>query len=408
MTNRRIFLKAAAIAGPLCQLAILPAKAQNAYQAPTTFKRDYYKEIGVTPFINAAGGYSAYGGARMRPEVSEAIRYGTYNKAKVGELHDAIGKRIAEMAKCEAAMVTSGATASMVLGTAACMTRGDKQKIEMLPTTDGMPNEIIIQKNHRYTYDRALMVAGAKMVTVANADELRAAIGSKTAMMFWLMANHNPDGDNISMDEYLKIAKENNIPTFLDGATMTPPASNVVDACQLGFDMVGFSGGKGLRGPYSAGLLLGKSEFISHAKANNSPNSRALGRGMKVASEEYLGMMVAFETALSIDEEADFNEKRTKFSRITDQLKDIPGLTTNVILDEGLVSELYLDLEWDPLIIKMSIPEFVEKLEQSTPSIRIRMLKFAGGRAQVSATVLAEGQDVIVGRIIREVMIAHS
>lgn len=407
MTNRRTFLKAASIAYPLGQVATLPAKAQSTYQVPTTFKRDYYKELGVTPFINAAGGYSAYGGARMRAEVSEAIRYGTYNKAKVGELQDAVGKRIAEMAKCEAAMVTSGATASMVLGTAACMTRGEKQKIEMLPTTDGMPNEIIIQKNHRYTYDRALIAAGAKMVTVANVEELRSAIGPKTAMMFWLMANHNPAGDNIPMDEYLNIAGEHHIPTFLDGATMTPPASNVIDACALGFDMVGFSGGKGLRGPYSAGLLLGKSEFIAHAKANNSPNSRALGRGMKVAPEEYIGMMVAFETALSIDEETDFNEKRAKFATITDQLKDISGLKTKVFLDEGLVAELYLDLDWDPLKIKMTIPEFVDELERGTPSIRIRMLKFAGGRAQLSATVLSEGQEITVGKRIAEIMQKH-
>ncbi|MDG1438085.1 MAG: aminotransferase class V-fold PLP-dependent enzyme [Emcibacteraceae bacterium] len=408
MTNRRTFLKAASIAYPLSQVATFSANARSSYQTPVEFKRDYYKELGVTPFINAAGGYSAYGGARMRREVAEAIRYGTYNKAKVGELHDAVGMRIAEMAKAPAAMVTSGATASMVLGTAACMTRGDKEKIEMLPTTDGMLNEIIIQKNHRYTYDRALIAAGAKMITVESVEELRAAIGPKTAMMFWLMANHNPDGDNIPMDEYLKIAKEHNIPTFLDGATMTPPASNVVDACALGFDMIGFSGGKGLRGPYSAGLLLGNSELIAHAKANNSPNSRALGRGMKVAPEEYLGMMVAFEAALVINEEADFNEKRAKFARIIDQLKDIAGLTAKVLLDEGLVRELYLDLNWDQSIIKITIPEFVENLESGTPSIRIRMLKFAGGRAQLSATVLAEGQDVIVGRSIRDVFMAYS
>ena len=129
---------------------------------------------------------------------------------------------------------------------------------------------------------------------------------------------------------------------------------------------------------------------------------------MKVAPEEYLGMMLAFETALNIDEEADFKEKRAKFSRIIDQLKDIPGLKTNVILDQGLVSELYLDLEWDQSIIKLTIPEFVENLEKGKPSIRIRMLKFAGGRAQISATVLADGQDITVGRQVCDLLMAHS
>ncbi|MDC1090567.1 aminotransferase class V-fold PLP-dependent enzyme [Emcibacteraceae bacterium] len=343
----------------------------------------------------------------MRPEVAEAIRYGTYNKAKVTELDDAVGERIAEMVGVEAAMVPSGATAAMVLATAACMTRGVQQKIELLPTTTGMQNEIIIQKNHRYTYDRALIVAGAKLVEVSNEKELLEAIGPKTAMMFWLLANHNPAGDSIPMDRYLQIAKEKNIPTFLDGATMTPPATNVINACQLGFDMVGFSGGKGLRGPYSAGLLLGKKEFIDYARANNFPNSRALGRGMKVAPEEYIGMMVALEVALKVNEEADFKEKRDIFARMITKIGYIPSLKANVIVDEGMVSELYLDLGWDRSAINLTIEQFVEELQNGSPPIRIRMLKFAGGRAQFSARVLSDGQEVVVGKRVREILLSH-
>lgn len=407
MASRRNLLKAAALAYPLCKISTSPVRAQNFYQAPTTFKRDYFKELDVTPFINAAGNYSAFGGARMRPEVAEAIRFGTYHKAKVSDLHDAVGKRIAQMAGSEAAMVTSGAAASMVLGTAACMTMGDAEKIEQLPDTTGLKNEVIIQKNHRYTYDRALIVAGAKMITVSSEEELLSAIGPNTAMMFWLLANHNPDGDNIAMERYLEIAGDHNIPTFLDGATMTPPASNVIDGCKLGFDMVGFSGGKGLRGPYSAGLLLGREDLIKYARANNSPNSRAIGRGMKVAPEEYLGMMVALETALDINEEEDFNRKRAIFKRMADEIGDISGLATKVIVDEGMVNELYLDLDWDQDVIKISIEQFVEEMANGTPSIRIRMLKFAAGRANISSTVLALGQEIIVGRRIREILLAN-
>ncbi|MBT5187921.1 MAG: selenocysteine synthase [Kordiimonadaceae bacterium] len=404
MTTRRTFLKASSAIYPATILTPLAAKAQSTYQAPKTFQRDYFKEIGVTPLINAAGGYSAFGGARMRPEVAEAIRYGTYNKAKVDDLHDAVGKRIAELAQTEAAMVPSGATAAMVLSTAACMTMGDKGKIEQLPDTTGLKNEVIIQKNHRYTYDRALIVAGAVLVEVADEDELRKAIGPKTAMMFWLLANHNPDGDSINMETYLAIAKEHNISTYLDGATMTPPASNVIDACNLGFDLVGFSGGKGLRGPYSTGLLLGKKDLVAYARANSSPNSRSLGRGMKVAPEEYIGMMIAFETALGINEKEDFARKRTIFSRMSDQMKNVPSLKQNVIVDEGMVNELYLDLDWDRSIIKMSNEEFIQELKAGNPSIRFRALKFAGGRIHVSSTALDEGQEIIVGKRINEVL----
>ena len=415
MTTRRRFIKTATALYPLSLMACAAEKSdeataevkQETYKAPTTFARDYFGEIGVTPLINAAGGYSAFGGARMRPEVAEAIRYGTYNKAKVDDLHDAVGERIAEMAEVEAAMVTSGATAAMVLSTAGCMTMGDQEKIEQLPTTDGLKSEVIIQKNHRYTYDRALTVAGATLVEVANEQELLAAISDKTAMMFWLLANHNPDGDSIPMDRYLAIAGEHNIPTYLDGATMTPPASNVIDTCNLGFDLVGFSGGKGLRGPYSAGLLLGRKDLVHYARINGSPYSRALGRGMKVAPEEYLGMMVAFETALSINEDEDFARKRVVFSRMSDQMNDVPTLKQNVIVDEGMVSELYLDLEWDQAVIKMTNEELIDELKAGNPSIRFRALKFAGGRIHISTAALAEGQEITVGQRVKEVLMSR-
>jgi len=407
MTSRRNVLKAAAVAYPLSQVVPVSVNAQPVYQTPTSFKRNYFKEIGVTPFINAAGGYSAYGGARMRPEVAEAIRYGSFHKAKVDEVHDAVGRRIAEMAGTEAAMVTSGATAAMVLATAACMTMGDKNKIEQLPDTSGLKNEVIIQKNHRYTYDRALIAAGAKLVQVSSEEELIEAVGPNTAMMFWLFANHNPGGDNISMDKFLAVADENNVPTFLDGATMTPPASNVIDACKLGFDLIGFSGGKGLRGPYSAGILLGRKDLVDYSRANSSPNSRSIGRGMKVASEEYLGMMVAFEVALGINEEEDFAHKRVILNRIIAQMNGIPCLKAEIILDEGMVSELYLDLDWDQSVIKITIEQFIEMLRNGSPSIRIRMLKFAKGRVQLSSTVLASGQEITVGKRIREIFENH-
>ena len=135
--------------------------------------RDYYKELGVKPFINAAGAYSALGGARMRPQVVDAMRYATTRKVKMKELHDAIGKRISELAGSESAMVTSGATASMVLGTAACMTMGDEKKMQQLPDTTGIKDEIIIQKKHRYTYDRALTVPGGHFVEVETTPEFR-------------------------------------------------------------------------------------------------------------------------------------------------------------------------------------------------------------------------------------------
>jgi len=368
--------------------------------------RDYFSEIGVKPFINAAGAYSAFGGARMRPEVVDAMRYAAVNKVKIAELHDAVGKRIAGLVGCEAAMVTSGATASIVLGTAACMTMGDEQKMLRLPDTSGMRHEIIIQKKHRYTYDRALGVAGARLVEVETEADVRNAVSDRTAMMFFLKPTHK--GDDIPRDRFIALGKELSIPVFCDAATTTPPATNVVDEMRHGFDLVCYSGGKGLRGPYSAGLLLGRADLIAAAKLNSSPNHQSIGRGMKVSAEEYLGMLVALEVGLDINQEQDFSYKRERFRNIIQQIEDVPGVKTDVFVSEGDVDELYLDIDWDQDLIRLDRQRFIDALRDSTPAVEVRLLLFSGGRINLSATVMDEGQDVIAGRVIRDVLLAHS
>ena len=372
----------------------------------TASGRDYFKELGVKPFINAAGAYSALGGARMRPEVVDAMRYAATRKVKMAELHTAVGERIAQLTGCEAAMITSGATASIVLGAAACMTLGDEDKMQQLPDTRGIKNEIIIQKKHRYTYDRALTVAGATLIEVETEEDIRRLANERTAMMFFLKPTHR--GDDIPSERYVALAKELDIPSFCDAATTTPPATNVVNSVREGFDLLCYSGGKGLRGPYSAGLLLGRKDLVGYARENSAPNDISIGRGMKVSAEEYLGMLVALEVGLNITEEKDFEYKRKRFANIIEELADLPGVTTRVFVSEGETNELYLDVDWDTDIVNMSRPEFVEALREHTPAVEVRMMLFSGGRIHVSATVMDEGQDVIVGAIMRDVLKAHS
>jgi L-seryl-tRNA(Ser) seleniumtransferase len=283
---------------------------------------------------------------------------------------------------------------------------GDAEKMLQLPDTGNMKNEIIIQKRHRYTYDRALTVAGASLVEVASEQDVRDAVSDKTAMMFFLKPTHN--GDNISRDSYLRLSREFSVPSFCDAATTTPPASNVVAEMKHGFDLVCYSGGKGLRGPYSAGLLLGRRDLIEFAKLNSAPNHQSIGRGMKVSAEEYLGMLVALEAGLAISEEQDFEYKRERFRRIIAQIEDLPGVVTNVFVSDGDANELYLDIDWDQAIVKITRQQFIEALRAGTPAIEVRLLLFSGGRIHLSATVMDEGQDLIVGRRIREVLLAHS
>ena len=406
MTYRRTFLQGL---GSILPLGMLGGAAGCVEETPPIEKeqgRDYFKELGVKPFINAAGAYSALGGARMRPQVVDAMRYAATRKVKMRELHDAVGKRIAALVGSEAAMVTSGATAAMVLGTAACMTLDDEKKMRQLPDTTGMKNEIIIQKKHRYTYDRALTVAGGHLVEVESADDVRRVVNDRTAMMFFLKPTHA--GDNISADTYAALARELNVPSFCDAATTTPPGSNVIDGVREGFDLICYSGGKGLRGPYSAGLLLGREDLVRYARRHGAPNDISIGRGMKVSSEEYLGMLVALETSVGISEAADFEYKRERFNNINAQIEDLPGVTTRIFVSESETNELYLDIDWDTDIINLDRQQFIDALRKETPAVEVRLLLFSGGRIHLSATVMDDGQDVIAGQIIRKVLLQHS
>jgi len=406
MSFRRTILKGLGSMLPLSLFTGNAASARQIQAAEQPPGRDYYKEIGVKPFINAAGAYSALGGARMRPQVVDAMRYASTRKVKMRELHDAIGKRIAELAGSEAAMVTSGATAAMVLGTAACMTLGDQDKMRQLPDTAGIRNEIIIQKKHRYTYDRALTVPGGHFVEVESADDVRRAVNASTAMMFFLKPTHK--GDDIPAAQYVALAREHGIPSFCDAATTTPPGSNVVDGVSEGFDLICYSGGKGLRGPYSAGLLLGREDLVRYARQNGAPNDTSIGRGMKVSSEEYLGMLVALETSLGISEETDFAWKRARFDNIIAEIEDLPGVATRVFVSSGETNELYLDIDWDRSITNLDAQQFIDALRAGTPAVEVRLLLFSGGRIHLSATVMDDGQDVIAGQVIRKVLMEHS
>ncbi len=365
-------------------------------------KRNYFGEIGVNPVLNAAGAYSALGGARLRADVMRAVDYATINKVKVRDLHDAVGARIAALTGAEAAMVTSGATAAIVLATAACMTRGDGEAMRRLPNTNGLRNQIIIQKRHRYTYDRALWVAGAELVEVESEADVRKAAGERAAMMFFLKPTQK--GHDIEADRYVALARELGIPSFCDAATTTPPAQNVVDGVDEGFDLICYSGGKGLRGPYSAGLLLGRADLVAYARGHAAPNDQSIGRGMKVSIEEYLGMLIALEAALEVDEQQEAAYKRRRFATIARQLDDVPGVRTEIVSSKSETSELYLDVDWDQGLIPMSRPDFIRALREHEPAVEVRLPLFSGGRVHLSATVLGEGEAEIVGAVMREVL----
>ena len=223
-----------------------------------------YEELGVTTVINGQGTMTVLGGSLMRPEVEAVMALAGRHFCSIPDLEVAAGKRIAEMLKLPdgyTAIVTSGAAAAMQSGLAGILTGDNPELIERLPDLTGMKSEVIIQKSHRNPFDHQLRATGVKLIEVESRDDLRRAINPKTAMMHF--SNFADSIGEIKVDEWLKIAKENNIPAFLDAAADTPPVSHLWDFTKMGYDLVAFSGGKAIRGPQCAGMLIGRKDLVA-------------------------------------------------------------------------------------------------------------------------------------------------
>jgi len=387
--NRRRFLQAAGA------LPLMPGMglAKGA-------KRDYFKELGVRPFINAAGTYTTLTASLMEPQVVEAINYASRVFVPLIELHDAVGKRIAELVGCEAAMVTAGAASALTLGTAACMTGTNQEFIHRLPDTAGMKTEVIIQKSHRYGYDHAVRNCGIRFVEVETREELERAVNERTVMMLYFNAAE-PNG-KIKAAEFVELGQKHKVPTFNDAAADVPPLENLSRYSKMGFDLVTFSGGKGIRGPQSAGLLLGRRDLIAAARLNTSPYSDSIGRGMKVNKEELLGMMVAVEVFVKRDHAAQWREWEKRVKTIADTVAPVSGIKTEQFVPEIANAVPHLRITWDEAALKITAAEATKRLREGEPSIELR----PGARQclEVAVWMLEAGEAQIVARRIREVL----
>lgn len=393
MADRRGFLQT--IASMPVIGSLVPASL--AVAAPA--KRDYFKELGVGTFINAAGTYTTLTASLMRPEVVAAIDYASKSFVRLTELHDAVGKRIAEMLECEAAMVSSGAAAALTCGTAACVAGKNQDFIRRLPDTEGMKNEVIVQKTHRYGYDHAVRNVGIKFIEVEGAAELERAINPKTAMLLYFNA---ADKTPVPAEQFIAIAKKHGIPTMNDAAADTPPTGVLKDLTKLGFDLVIFSGGKGIRGPQSAGLLLGRKDLIEAARLNTSPYSDSVGRGLKVNKEEILGMMVAVETFVKRDADAEAREWDRRCKQIIDSVNSVKGVNTEVKTPTISNRVPHIHITWDQSKVKISPKDVVKALREGTPSIEVT--PSPADRVIVAVWMLQQGEAEIVAKRIREVL----
>jgi L-seryl-tRNA(Ser) seleniumtransferase len=364
--------------------------------------RDVIRELGVRSFINAAGTFTALTGSLMPPEVFAAMQVASRKYVRLDDLHEAVGRRIAERLHCEAALVTAGCASAMALATAACVAGKDPERIRRIPDTTGLKNEVLVQKTHRVGYDHAIRNSGVKMIEVETRAEMEAAINERTAMMFFLNFA-DPEGA-IHHEEFVSIGKSRQVPTLIDAAADVPPVENLWRFTKMGFDLVAFSGGKGLRGPQSSGLLLGRKDLIEAARLNNSPNGDTLCRTNKVNKEEIIGMLVALERFLDLDHAALWKEWEERCRRIIDALKPFPDVKTDVNVPRIANAVPHLRVGWDYRGRNLSVPQMVQKLRDGEPSIEVS----PGSRRELGIGVwmMEPGDDAIVADRIRTILAA--
>ena len=296
-----------------------------------------YGALGVKRIITASGSTTAYGGSKIRPEILDAMNKAAGMMVNIDELNRAASRIIADATGAEAGFVSSGAAGGLILQAAAVIAGSDPAKMSRLPDSSGMKNEIIIHKSHRFPYDQCYESVGAKFVEIGDGRrcqpwQLEAAFTENTAAVAYLFSPFITRRA-IPFPQVCEIAHERGVPVIVDAASMTPPRSNLRRFTAEGADMVIYSGGKAVRGPQGTGILCGRADLIDAAFANASPH-QFIGRGMKVAKEEIVGLLRAIQIFMNEDEDAEMARYRRMAQQVVDALAEAPGLRVTLEHDE--------------------------------------------------------------------------
>ncbi len=382
-----------------------PARPADAKLTGFGASGNVYEELGVTTVINGQGTMTVLGGSLMRPEVEAAMTLASQHFCSIPDLEVAAGKRIAEMLKLPpgyTGLVTSGAAAAMQSGLAGILTGDNKQFIQQLPDLTGMKSDVIIQKSHRNGFDHQLRSTGVKLIEIETVDDLRKAVNPKTAMMHF--SNFANAAGQIKVDEWVKLSKEYKIPCFNDAAADTPPVSHLWDYANMGYDLIAFSGGKAIRGPQCAGLLIGREDLVAYALLNNSPHEDTLGRSQKVGKEEIIGMIKALESYLREDHDALTKEWRRRLDSISAEISRVPGVSTSFSVPDIANHVPHLEIHWDPRHISLEPRDAMQQLRGGKPSI---VLASNESGLIMNSFMLQPGEEKIIAERLAQLFRAH-
>jgi L-seryl-tRNA(Ser) seleniumtransferase len=325
-----------------------------------------YESIGVTPIVNCRGTFTIITGSLTLPEVKKAMDEASRHYVHMDELMNAVGQRLAELTKAEWGIVTAGCAAALTHATLACVAGTNPERMQRIPNLAGMKNQVVIPKHSRNVYDHAVRMPGVDIVEVNTPEELETSITPRTAMIM-IMASPRADSGALSTENVCRVAKVRGVPVIVDAAAeiLTIPNKHL----GLGATMVAYSGGKCLRGPQAAGLLLGRKDLLQAAWLNSAPH-HAFGRSLKVGKEEIMGMLAAVEMWTKRDHDAEWKIWQSWLDAISEKVKSVAGVTTEIIQPNDLSNHApELRIKWDGAALGITGKQVEDLLGKGRPRI---------------------------------------
>ena len=414
--KRRTFVKWATSLPLLMQVGFQEALGTGWAQTARRSAENVYTRLGVKPIINGRGTWTYLSASLELPQVKAAQEEASRYFVNIFELQQAVGKRLAELTGAESGMITAGAAAAIASATAGCIAGSDPARVWQLPDTTGMKSEVVMIGG-RIAFDSAVRLTGGKLVLAETLDKVANAITPNTAMIYTTTTSDQ-------LPKEIAIAKRAGVPLFLDAADGVPPIGKLRDFAKMGCDLYTVSGGKGLCGPQCSGLLLGRKDLIDAALANSNPWEGAVCRPMKVGKEEIIGCLAAVEAWYHMDVNTLNKEWQGRVDRIQKLIQTVAGVHTSIETPEGGNSYPTLTVSWDQKAWNYSIQECANELLAGTPSIAVltndnpsdvlsrpsntmhKSREAADDRLQIISMTLQPGEEIIVGRRLRQLLVA--
>jgi L-seryl-tRNA(Ser) seleniumtransferase len=390
MNRRDIFrgISSSALAGLIGRLPLRAAPSPGS---------NIYERIGVKPVVNCKGTFTIISGSQSLPEVKRAMEEASRHYVHLDELMDGVGRRLAELTKAEWGIVTAGCAAALTHATSACIAGSNPEKMQRIPMLEGLKNEVVMPRPSRNVYDHAIRMTGVRMITPESRDEFLAALRPSVAMVAILgeELSHHP----MKLEEMAEAAHKHGIPVIVDAAAERLTIPNFY--LTKGADMVAYSGGKCLRGPQCAGLLLGRKDLLQAAWINSAPH-HAFGRSLKVGKEEIMGMLAAVEAWVKRDHDAEWKQWESWLGTISEKVKTVATVKTEIHQPDGPSNYApTMQISWDAEKLGASGNDVAEALLEGSPRIVI-----TPGRNSLTVMpyMMMPGDDAIAARRIHEVL----